>query len=257
MYDKLEDDGLECKRCDSPDVCAHISKKLSFTKTRLEQAPQGSGAGFGGGNPVVLAELKDGEVVLVLSSGIGLDSFLAGMTVGNSGRVVGVDEDTSNVEKARANALKGGHKNVEFKQGSLQKLPVGDNSFDVVISNCAVNLAKDKLVVFGEIFRALKRGGRLVAADIVLLKKLPEDIRVQLKEYVGCLAGAILKEDYLAALKKAGFSDIKILSETTFPMEHMSYDSTANAVMGNIGLRKNNLRAITQSVASIKLSARR
>jgi ubiquinone/menaquinone biosynthesis C-methylase UbiE len=204
-----------------------------------------------------LAELKDGEVVLVLGSGIGLDSFLAAMAVGNAGHVIGVDEDNLNVEKARANALKGGHKNVEFKQGMLQKLPVGDNSLDVVVSNCAINLAKDKLAVFGEVFRALKRGGRFVAADIVLLKKLPEDFQSSLKEYVGCLAGAILKEDYLAALKKAGFGDIKILSETTFPMEHMSYDSTANAVMGNIGLRKNNLRTITESVASIKLSAKR
>ncbi len=263
-YGDLGKTDISCAGCDSPDVCSadndienHISRKLSFTKTGLEQAPQGTGVGFGAGNPIVLAELKAGEQALVLGSGNGLDCFLAAMAVGNSGRVTGIESDLVLLEKARVNAVKGGHGNVEFKAGVIESLPLKENSFDVVVSNCAINLSKDKPAAFAELFRVLRPGGRLVCADIVLRNGLPEDIQGSLQHYVGCLAGAILKNDYRAAVRGAGFKDEKIVSETVFPMEHMSYDSTANAIMGNIGLRKNDLKSITESIASIKLTARK
>lgn len=262
-YGTLEDKDVVCNGCDSADACpadkgvieSHISKKLSFTKTGLEQAPQGGGVGFGGGNPIVLAALKAGESVLVLGSGIGLDCFLAALAVGDAGRVIGVESKPELIKKARANAIKGGHGNVEFKEGKTESLPLKDGSLDVVISNCMINLSKDKPAAFAEIFRVLKAGGRLIAADIMLLNALPADIQGSLKEYVGCLGGAILKTEYISGIRGAGFTGENILSETVFPMEHMSYDSTANAIMGNIGLRKENLRRVTESIVSIKLMA--
>ncbi len=175
--------------------------------------------GFGCGNPVAIASLKEGDVVLDLGSGAGFDAFLAAQRVGTIGRVIGVDMTPEMLEKARAHAAKGNYPNVEFRLGEIEKLPVEDNSVDVIISNCVINLSPEKERVFAEAFRVLKPGGRLMVSDLVLVKDLPAALKESVEAYVGCLAGAIRKEDYLNCISLAGFRDVKVVSETNYPVD--------------------------------------
>ncbi len=171
--------------------------------------------GLGCGNPTAFAELKPGDVVLDLGSGGGgFDCFLAAQKIGSSGKVIGgVDMTLEMVEKAQANARKYGYSNVEFRHGGdIESLPVEDSSMDVIISNCVINLAPDKEKVFREAFRVLKPEGRMYISDMVLLDELPEELKNDSELLAGCIAGAVLKEEYLGLLKKAGFS-VEILNE--------------------------------------------
>jgi ubiquinone/menaquinone biosynthesis C-methylase UbiE len=168
--------------------------------------------GLGCGNPTAFAEIRPGDVVLDLGSGAGFDSFLAAEKVGNSGKVIGVDMTQEMLEKAKANAVKYGYSNVEFRFGDIEALPVEDKSVNIIISNCVINLAPDKEKVFREAFRVLKPGGRMYLSDMVLLDELPEDLKNNKDLLTGCVAGALLKEKYLKLLKEAGFS-VEILSE--------------------------------------------
>jgi ubiquinone/menaquinone biosynthesis C-methylase UbiE len=143
--------------------------------------------------------LAEGETVLDLGSGAGFDCFLAAKRVGKEGKVIGVDMTSEMIEKARENAQKGGYQNVEFRLGEIENIPAADNSVDVIISNCVINLSPDKGKVFQEAFRVLKPGGRLMVSDIVLLKELPDFIRDSIAAYVGCISGAMRKEDYLVS----------------------------------------------------------
>jgi arsenite methyltransferase len=161
---------------------------------------------------VALASLKEGEVVLDLGSGAGFDSFLSANRVGKKGRVIGVDMTPEMLETARENAKKGGYKNVEFRLGDIEKLPVDDNSIDVIISNCVINLSPDKPKVFEEACRVLKPGGRLMVSDVVLLKELPESLKNSAEAYVACVAGASKKDDYLKMIKDAGFKSVKAVN---------------------------------------------
>jgi SAM-dependent methyltransferase len=167
---------------------------------------------LGCGNPVALASLKKGEVVLDLGSGAGFDAFLAANQVGETGRVIGVDMTPEMLEAARGNAEKGGYKNVEFRLGEIENLPVDDSSIDVIISNCVINLSPDKAAVFKEAYRALKPGGRLMVSDIVLLGELPESVRNSPEAYVSCIAGASMKSDYMKMIKNAGFKNVKAVN---------------------------------------------
>jgi SAM-dependent methyltransferase len=164
---------------------------------------------------VALASLRPGEVVLDLGSGAGFDAFLAADAVGESGRVIGVDMTPEMIEKARGNAIRRGTSNVEFRLGQIENLPVEDESVDVVLSNCVVNLSPDKPRVFGEAFRALRPGGRLMISDLVTLGELPSSVRNSLAAYVGCVAGVSLKDDYVRMLSEAGFEAIDIVAETS------------------------------------------
>ena len=167
----------------------------------------------GCGNPVALASLKEGEVVLDLGSGAGLDAFVAAKKVGESGKVIGIDMTPEMLESATKSAKKMGYTNVEFRHGDIEALPVDDNSVDVIISNCVINLAPDKAKVFNEAYRVLRPGGRLMVSDIVLEVPLTKAMRDEVANYTGCLGGAILEEEYLQHIRDAGFEDVKVVSK--------------------------------------------
>jgi len=216
-----------------------MSKTVGYSDAEMNAVPEGANLGFGCGNPVALASLKEGDIVLDLGSGAGFDAFLAAGRVGKTGRVIGVDMTPEMLEKARANAKKGNYTNVEFKLGEIEKLPVDNNSIDVIISNCVINLSPDKEEVFKDAYRVLKLGGRLMVSDLVLAKDLPKEIKDSIEAYVGCLAGAIKKDEYLRLITMAGFMDVKVISESSYPVDAM-FD---------------NLEGAQDAVASIKVSA--
>lgn len=214
--------------CGGPDQAKEISGKVGYSEDEMNAVPEGANLGFGCGNPVALASLKRGNVVLDLGSGAGFDAFLAAKRVGKTGRVIGVDMTLEMVLKANENARKGGYENVEFRLGEIEDLPVNSNFVDVIISNCVINLSPDKGSVFKEAYRVLKKGGKLMVSDLVLCKDLPEKIKASVEAYVGCLAGAIKKEEYLKLIEKAGFQDVKVVSESSYPVDAM-FDGLAAA----------------------------
>jgi SAM-dependent methyltransferase len=187
-----------------------ISSKLGYSAEQLSAAPEGSNLGLGCGNPQAIAELKPGEVVLDLGCGGGFDCFLAAGRVGETGRVIGVDMTPEMISKARANAAKGGFSNTEFRLGEIEHLPVADQSVDVIISNCVINLSPDKPQVFREAFRVLKPGGRLAISDVVLTAELPPAIKNDLDAYTGCMSGASSIDELKMILEQCGFTRITI-----------------------------------------------
>lgn len=190
------------------------SGKMGYSKNEMSEAPTNSNLGLGCGNPIAIASLKHGEYVLDLGSGAGFDVFLAARKVGKMGKVIGVDMTSEMIKKARENALKGGFDNVEFRKGDIENLPLNDSMVDVVISNCVINLAPDKKKVFRETYRVLKVGGRLMISDVVLIKPLPDKIKNDNELLSGCVAGAILKKDYLDLVRKVGFTNTTIHKQT-------------------------------------------
>jgi len=242
--------------CGGTDTAAEISKGIGYSESEIRTVPEGANLGLGCGNPVALASLKKGETVLDLGSGAGFDCFLAAERVGPEGRVVGVDMTPQMLEKAKANAARGNYANVEFRLGEIENLPVADNFADVIISNCVINLSPDKPRVFAEAFRALKPGGRLMVSDIVLLKELPAYIRDSVTAYVGCLSGAMLKEDYLEAIRQAGFQSVKVNEESSFAVEFMANDPTVKKAAAQFGASLDRAIAdIEGTVLSVKVSA--
>ncbi len=187
-----------------------LSQALGYSADDTARVPDGANMGLGCGNPQAIAKLKAGETVLDLGSGGGFDCFLAARQVGDSGHVIGVDMTPAMVSKARANAEKGGYRNVEFRLGEIESLPVPDGVADVIISNCVINLSPDKPRVFAESFRALKPGGRLAISDVVAFAKLPEEIRRDMALFTGCMAGASLITEVEEMLRTAGFQQIRV-----------------------------------------------
>jgi SAM-dependent methyltransferase len=230
-----------------------ISKSIGYTDEELRAVPEGANLGLGCGNPTALASLHKGDVVLDLGSGAGFDCFLAANKVGKKGRVIGVDMTPEMLDRARENAEQHGYRNVEFRLGEIEHLPVADHTVDVVISNCVINLSPDKNRVFQEMFRVLKPGGRFMVSDIVLLKELPEYIRNSVSAYVGCISGAILKDKYIDAIKEAGFQKVRIVDETMFPVELMVNDTTAQALVKKKNITPEKLKEIGTTVVSIKV----
>jgi SAM-dependent methyltransferase len=188
-----------------------VAEAFGYTADELTSIPAAANMGLSCGNPTATAHLKPGEVVVDLGSGGGLDVFLAAQKVGPTGRAIGIDMTPAMIERARANAAAGGYTNVEFHLANIDRLPLPDASADCVISNCVLNLAPDKPVVFREIFRVLKPGGRLAVSDIALKSELPEAIAKSLAAYVGCIAGAIRIDDYRTGLGNAGFAAVEIV----------------------------------------------
>ncbi len=187
-----------------------FARGLGYAEADLASLPEGANLGLSCGNPTALASLREGEVVLDLGSGAGLDVFIAARAVKATGRVIGVDMTPEMISKARANAARAGLENVEFRLGEIENLPVADASVDVVISNCVINLSPDKERVFREIARVLKPGGRVAVSDMALLRPLPESVRAEILAYVGCVAGAVLIDETIAQLRAAGFTDIAV-----------------------------------------------
>jgi len=233
----------------------NISKAVGYSDQDLAEVPDGANLGLGCGNPVALASLKAGETVLDLGSGAGFDCFLASAKVGPTGKVIGVDMTPEMLDKARENARKGNYTNVEFRLGEIENLPAADSSADIIISNCVINLSADKKSVFHEAFRVLKQGGRLMVSDIVILKELPERIKQSAAAYVGCVSGAIFKEEYLKAIESAGFKNIQIIEESYFPIECMANDPTAQGIVENIQITPQQIKDLEKSIASIKVAA--
>jgi len=247
-------EGKDCCCGSAASTCEEaISKNIGYSEEELASVPEGADLGLGCGNPVALASLKEGETVLDLGSGAGLDCFLAANKVGQKGRVIGVDMTPEMIDKARQNARKSKRKNVEFRFGEIENLPVADNAVDVVISNCVINHSTDKQRVFKEAFRVLKPGGRLMVSDIVLLKELPEVIKKSVRAYIGCLSGAVMEDKYVGMIKAAGFNDVKIIERKFFPVEYMANDPTAKAILkdGKVSMKK--IRESANSVASIRV----
>ena len=230
-----------------------ISRAIGYSDEELKAVPEGANLGLGCGNPTALASLKEGEVVLDLGSGAGFDCFLASDKVGETGRVIGVDMTAEMIEKARENVRKGDYQNVEFRLGEIENLPVADNSVDVVISNCVINLSPDKKRVLNEAYRVLKPGGRVMISDIALLKELPGAIKSSIAAYIGCVAGAATKEEYLATIGAAGFQDVDVVNEVP---ARWIYDSAAvQDFATNLGISSGTVNEVVGSIISMQVRA--
>jgi len=234
---------------------SNVSETIGYSLEELGSVPEGADMNLGCGNPVALAILKEGETVVDLGSGGGLDCFLAAERVGEKGRVIGVDMTAEMLDKARANCRKGIYKNVEFRLGEIENLPVADSTADVIISNCVINLSPNKQRVFEEAFRVLKPGGRLMISDMVLLNELPEAVKKSVQAYVGCIAGAEMKNAYTKMIGEAGFEEVKVIEVTHLPLELMLSDATAKAIMKELNLTEKGAAELVNSVVSIKISA--
>jgi len=240
--------------CASPTSGASISEQIGYSKNELNSVPNEVDLNLGCGNPVALASLKEGETVIDLGSGGGLDCFLAAKKVGPTGKVIGVDMTAEMLERERANCKKGGYKNVEIRLGEIENLPVADNTANIIISNCVINLSPNKQRVFQEVYRVLKPKGRLMISDMVLLGEIPEKVKNSVLAYVGCIAGAENKGDYLSKIKQAGFQQIEVVKEEHLP-EMMLDDSDIQDTIGKLKLTKQETTKIAKQIVSIKVSA--
>ena len=204
-------EGYEDSCCGSPiDKAGAASMKMGYSQEDVTGIPEGANMGLGCGNPQAIANLKPGEVVVDLGSGGGFDCFLSARAVGDTGQVIGVDMTPVMIRKARANAEKINAKNVTFRLGEIEYPPIADNTADVIISNCVINLSPDQPQVYREAFRILKSGGRLAISDMVASQPLTDEIRNDLAKYTGCMAGAPVIDDLENMLKAAGFENIRI-----------------------------------------------
>lgn len=187
-----------------------------YSEEELSGLPEEASLGLGCGNPLMFAEIREGQTVLDLGCGVGFECLAASRMVGPEGQVIGVDMTPEMIKKARENALAAGFQNVRFVLAEIENLPLPAESVDLVISNCVINLSPDKERVFREAFRVLRPGGKLAISDVVLVRELPEEIKPDLTAYAGCLSGAVMKTDYLKLIEKAGFAEVEVKEETPY-----------------------------------------
>ena len=236
--------------------------RMGYSAEEVEAVPENANLGLGCGAPLHYAQPQPGETVLDLGSGAGFDAFLAAQSVGEEGKVIGVDMTPEMLAQARANAEAGGYDNVEFRKGLIEEMPVQDGEVDVIISNCVINLSPDKAAVFREAFRVLRPGGRVAVSDIVLTEPLPEAIADSIAAYVGCVAGASLLDDYIGFLREAGFEDIKV-AETRKAVESLAEDDPiVLSVLEGTGASSyedlaTEIRGVAGRVLSAKITARK
>ena len=241
--------------CGSSSKAKARSQALGYSAEELEAVPTDANLGVGCGNPTGLAEIQKGETVLDLGSGAGIDCFLAAKEVGPDGLVIGVDMTDDMLEKARKNARDSGFDNVEFRKGFIEDLPVDDGVVDLVISNCVINLSPSKSSVFGEVSRVLRPGGRLVISDIVLDRELPPAVLSSVEAYVGCVAGAMKKDDYLETIRSAGFEDVEILSENHYGTVFTADSPDAKAFAEEMRVDPSTVSDWASAVVSVKVRA--
>jgi arsenite methyltransferase len=216
-YGKIAKSGTSC--CSSSASLTEQAKLVGYSEEDIKNVPEESKMGLGCGNPVALAGLKEGEIVLDLGSGGGIDVFLASKKVGSKGRVIGVDMTKKMIKRSEQTAEKYGYNNVEFRLGEIEDLPVEDNSVDVIISNCVINLSPNKKKVFREAYRVLKPKGRMLISDMVTEGELPSEIRKNLDAWAACIAGAMDKKEYLKTIEEVGFKKVKIVSESNYEVD--------------------------------------
>jgi arsenite methyltransferase len=227
-------EGCGCGTC-GPDT-KEFAKSIGYSEEELKIIPEEANLALSCGNPTGLASLKEGEIVLDLGSGAGFDCFLAASKVGKNGKVIGVDMTPEMVEKARDIAKKNRIENIEFRLGEIKNLPVADNSVDVIISNCVINLSADKPRVFREVYRALKPDGRIAVSDIALLKELPKRIQKSIEAYVSCVGGAILVDEYKKIVKDAGLKEVKVtIKESSTFIDPNTKDPIGSAILDGLG----------------------
>lgn len=234
-----QQDGCGCGcGCGDPTTKEEFAKGIGYSDEELQATPEDANLALGCGNPTAIAGLRGGETVLDLGSGGGFDSFLAATKVGPEGSVIGIDMTPEMIEKATENVAVAGVTNVEFRLGKIEDLPVEDNSIDVIISNCVINLSVDKAQVFQEAHRVLKPGGRLQISDVALRMDLPEKIQAQVRKHGfpgDCMMTAITLEEYRATLEKSGFSEIRITDNTTESLTRsVSEDPRAQSLLAGL-----------------------
>lgn len=208
--------GSCCPSCGDSGDFSEIGKKIGYSKDDLRNVPEAANMGMGCGNPVAFASFSEGDIVLDLGSGGGIDVFLAAKKVGARGKVIGVDISEAMVERAATIAARYGYGNVEFRVGEIENLPVVDEAVDVVVSNCVINLSTDKERVFQEAYRVLKHKGRLMISDIVTEGELPEDVRRNPEAWACCIGGALEKSQYIKCIERAGFRGVRVVSEAVY-----------------------------------------
>jgi SAM-dependent methyltransferase len=240
-----------------PPGADETARKIGYEEEQLEAVPDGANLGVGCGNPTAIDSLRPGDVVIDLGSGAGMDSFLAARQVGKTGRVIGIDMTDAMLEKARENARKAGFDNVEFRKGIIEKLPVEDESVDVILSNCVINLSPEKQRVFAEAYRVLKPGGRMMVSDVVLEQALPEKVLWSVDAYIGCVGGASLREEYLETIRRAGFSEVRVEREACFGDAIDLDDPQITAAMEDLEITREQARDFAKAVTSLSIFARK
>jgi SAM-dependent methyltransferase len=232
-----------------------VGRKIGYSEADLANVPDGANLGVGCGNPTAIDALREGEVVVDLGAGAGMDAFLAARQVGPKGRVIGVDMTDAMLDKARENARKGGYSNVEFRKGTIEALPLEDESVDVIISNCVINLSPEKDKVYREAYRVLRPGGRVMVSDIVLERPLPDELRKSVEAYVGCIGGASLRSEYLKTIEEAGFREIRVQGEARFGETLSPNDPQVREAVGRLGISFEEARDHLKGITSMHVFA--
>ncbi len=244
--------------CCSPEPgVVQIATRIGYSSDQLEVLPEEANLGLGCGNPTAIDSLSPGEVVVDLGSGAGIDVFLAAKEVGPTGRVIGVDMTDAMLEKAAKNASQGGYENVEFRKGKIEELPIEDESVDVIISNCVINLSPEKDKVFREAYRVLKPGGRMMISDIVLEKELPREVTERMETWVACVGGASLRSVYLQTVRDAGFSEIRVEGEGKLMNAIAPDEPSRQKLAAEYGVASDQVSDVLESVTSLNLFVRK
>ncbi len=249
--------GKIAQRSSDPRGTAATARKVGYAEEQLEAVPEGANLGVGCGNPTAIDALRPGEVVVDLGCGAGMDSFLAARSVGPKGHVIGIDMTDAMLEKARTNARAAEIENVEFRKGYIEALPIEDESVDVIISNCVINLSPEKNKVYAEAYRVLRPGGRVMVSDVVLERELPGEVLHSIEAYMGCVGGASLREPYLQTIREAGFKEVRVEREACFGDTIDLDDPEIAAAMKRLGVGADQARAYGSAVTSLHIFARK
>ncbi len=233
------------------------ARRVGYDAEQLAAIPDGANLGVGCGNPTAIDALRPGETVVDLGCGAGMDSFLAARAVGPEGRVIGIDMTDEMLEKARANARAVGATNVEFRKGYIEDLPLEDESVDAIISNCVINLSPEKDKVYAEAHRVLRPGGRMMVSDVVLERELPDAVLHSVDAYLGCVGGAVLREDYLQTIRDAGFAEVRVDREGCFGDTIDLDDPMIREAMQRLGIDREQALEYGRAVTSLHIFARK